>query len=438
MFRKSIFVLLLLSLFLTVGVASAQEEPIRIGLLLDKSGWLTLYGIESENGFKLGLLYAAGIDPAEYDSVDAALADVMIAGRPVEVIVKDYGSENPANDADNATAMAREAIESDGVEILYGTPNSGAAVAVQALIAPDNYNVLWLAGPAATPDLTGRTFNVNTFRVCRNTIQDALTYATIADQFGQKYVTLAVDTAFGKGTAAAFEAALGAKGVEFPRETIYVPSDTTDFTPYLQQVLDSGADSVLMIWAGAGGATLYQQAAELGVGEQMNIVGGTNSNDVIVASPLPENSVGYIVYQYTLPKTEANDWLTEKHIAAFNDVPDLFTECAFASAQAIYQALEQTEGDTSPEALIPVLEGMTFEGPKGTYTIRPEDHQALAPMYVIRYLGIEDVDLGNGTTMKLPQYELVGEASAEDIAPPCLAPEDRSSDAVTCTPPPAQ
>lgn len=437
MFRKSVFVLLLISLFLVVGMASAQDEPIRIGLLLDKSGWLTLYGIESENGFKLGLLYAAGIDPAEYDSVDAALAELTIAGRPVEVIVKDYGSENPASDADNATAMAREAIESEGVEILYGTPNSGAAVAVQALIAPDNYNVLWLAGPAALPDLTGANFNVNTFRVCRNTIQDALTYATIADQLGTKYITLAVDTAFGRGTAAAFEGALMAKGVEFPRETVYVPSDTTDFTPYLQQVLDSGAETVLMIWAGGGGATLYQQATELGVGESMNIVGGTNSNDVVVASPLPENSVGYIVYQYTLPKTEANDWLTEKHIAAYNDVPDLFTECAFASAQAAYLALTATEGDTLPEALIPALEGLSFDGPKGTYTIRAEDHQALAPMYVIRYLGIADVDLGNGTTMKLPQYELVNEASAEDIAPPCLAPEDRSSDTLACAVPPA-
>ncbi len=435
MFRKSVFVLLLISLFVVVGVASAQEEPIRIGLIVDKSGWQALYGFETENGFKLGLLYAAGIDPAEYDSVDAALADVTVAGRPVEVIVKDYGSETPANDADNATSMVRELIESEGVELLAGPSNSGAAVAIQALIAPSNYDVVWLAGPAALPDLTGPLFNVNTFRVCRNTLQDALTYATIADELGTKYITLAVDTAFGRGTAAAFEFALKAKGVEFPRETLYVPSDTTDFTPYLQQVLDSGAETVLMIWAGGGGATLYQQAAELGVGAAMNIVGGTNSNDVIVASPLPENSVGYIVYQYTLPKTEANDWLTEKHIAMYSDVPDLFTECAFASAQAAYLALEQTEGDTLPEAMIPALEGLSFEGPKGTYTIRAEDHQALAPMYVIRFLGIEEVDLGNGTTMKLPQYELVAEASAEAIAPPCLAPADRSSDAVTCAPP---
>lgn len=433
--RKILLLVVLLSLFLASTAWAQDGEPLKIGLLLDKSGWLTLYGIESENGFKLGLLYAAGIDPAEYSSLDAALAEVKVGGRPVEVIVKDYGSENPASDADNATAMARELIESEGIELLYGTPNSGAAVAVQALIAPNNYDLIWMAGPAATPDLTGRSFNVNTFRVCRHTFQDALTFATIADQFGSKYLTLAVDTAFGRGTAAAFQIALALKGVEFVQDPIYVPSDTTDFTPYLQQALDSGADSLLLIWAGAGSVTLYQQVAELGVGEKLNVVGGTNSNDVITAAPLPEGTIGYIVYQYTLPQTPANDWLTEKHIAVFKDVPDLFTECAFASAQALYLALTETNGDTSPEAMIPALEGLTFEGPKGTYFIRPEDHQALAPMYVIRFLGIEDVDLGGGTVLKLPQYELVAEASAEAIAPPCQAPAERSSATLTCTPP---
>lgn len=429
MFRKSVLALVIVIFTLTMmlGGAAAQEEPIRIGLLQDLSGWLAIYGVESVNGFQLGLLYAAGIDPTEYDSIAAALADVKVAGRPVELILADYGSADPATDADNATAKARELIESDLVDVIYGTPNSGAAVAVQALIAPDNYDVLWVAGPAAAPGLTGATFNVNTFRICRNTNQDALTFATIADQFGTKYITLAVDTAFGRGTAAAFEGALTAKGVEFVQGTVVVPSDTTDFTPYLQQTLDSGADTLLVVWAGGGAVTLYNQVAELGVGDKMNVVGGTNSNDIMAAAPLPEGTLGYIVYQYTLPNTEINDWLTEKHKAIFNDVPDLFTECAFASAQALYAALEATEGDASTEAMIPALEGLEFEGPKGTYYIRPEDHQTLAPMYVIKFLGISDE--------RLPLYELVAEATAEEIAPPCQAPADRSSDSLTCTPP---
>ena len=59
-------------------VSSAQTtEPLVIGLMVDQSGALTIYGYEEEYGFKLGLLYAAGVDPADYDNnMDKALAAV--------------------------------------------------------------------------------------------------------------------------------------------------------------------------------------------------------------------------------------------------------------------------------------------------------------------------------------------------------------------------
>lgn len=434
MFRKTQTVILLVVLLLALTMSAAQaQEPIKIGLLQDMSGWLQLYGVESVNGFELGLLYAAGIDPTEYDSIDAALAEVKVGDRPVELIIKDYGSADPATDADNASAKARELIESDGAEIIYGTPNSGAAIAVQSVIAPENADVLFMAGPSASPSITGANFNVNTFRVCRNTSQDALAFASVAEQFGSKYIILAVDTDFGRGSATALQATLGAKGIEFVQDPIYFPADTTDFTPYLQQVLDSGAEVLYPIGAGQVLILLNQQILEMGVPDKMAVVGGTNSNDAIVASPPIPDSVAYIVYNYTLPQTEINTWLTEKHIAMFNDVPDLFTECAFATAQAVYAALTATGGDALPSAMIPALEGLTFDGPKGSYVIRAEDHQVLVPLYVIRFKGIEDVDLGNGTTMKLPNYELIAEVSAEDTAPPCLAPAARSSETLTCS-----
>jgi branched-chain amino acid transport system substrate-binding protein len=431
MFRKAQLIMLFALLVLAFTFSGAQaQEPIRIGLLQDLSGWLTVYGIESVNGFELGLLYAAGIDPTEYDSIDAALADVTVAGRPIELIIKDYGSENPANDADNASAGARELIESEFVDIIYGTPNSGAAIALQGVIAPDNYNVLLMAGPSASPTITGANFNVNTFRVCRNTDQDALTLATQAAEVGGTWVQIAVDTDFGRATAESFQAA-NEGNVEFVRDTIYVPTDATDLTPFIQQILDSGAEVVNPIFAGDLTALWTQQAIELGLPDSVTIISGTNSNDFIVAAPPYVGTVAYIVYNYTLPQTEINDWLVEKHIAMFQDVPDLFTECAFASAQALYAGLEATEGDPFPEAMIPALEGLTFEGPKGTYAIRPEDHQALMPTYLIRFMGIEDVELAEGLTAPLPNYELVSEVLPENMPLPCRAP-GRSSETLTC------
>jgi branched-chain amino acid transport system substrate-binding protein len=404
MLRKLI---LFIVLTLVVGVSSAQEgETLRIGLLTDQTGALTLYGYELEYGFKLGLLYAAGIDPTEYESVDAALADVQIAGRPVEILVRDN-----AGDADTASNQARELLEQEGVELMVGAPSSGVTTGLQQVAL--DYDVLLFAAPGASPVITGANFNPNTFRVCRNGDQDALALASIAtENLGTSWVILAADYEFGRGLAASFERTLGEEGVEFVQETIYAPLETTDFTPYLQQVLDSGAEVLLPIWAGDTSVALFQQIAELGVSEQMNVVGAFNSNDIVaVSDPSTIGSVSWIVYHYTLPQTEANDWLVEKHQAMYDDVPDLFTECGFATAQAIFEGVTATNGSTATADLIPALEGLTFDGPKGTYYIRPGDHQALAPLYIARLTNLDDPEFRF--------YELVAEVSAFDAAPIC-------------------
>ena len=393
-----------------VGSISAQDgEPLVIGLLVDQSGPLTIYGVELENGFKLGLLYAAGVDPAEYASIDEALAAVTVAGRPVEVVVRDN-----ASDADTAASQARELIEQEGAEILVGAPSSGVMTGVQQ-VAVDS-DVILLAAPAASPAITGANFNENTFRICRNTFQDFLAFAPFATaELGTNFVILAIDNDFGRASATA-AGVLSSAGITFVQDPIFAPLETTDFTPYLQQVLNSGADAVLPIWAGDSSVTLFQQIDELGVGDQMAVVSAFNSNDIVATSdPSNIGNISWIVYHYSFPANPINDWLVETHVAAFDDVPDLFTECSFATAQALVASVEATSGDTLPDAMIPALEGLMFEGPKGTYAIRPSDHQALVPMYIARLVNLDDPDQNF--------YELLAEVPASEIIPPILLPE---------------
>jgi branched-chain amino acid transport system substrate-binding protein len=408
MLRKLVLLVTLVLMVVGFGIVAAQDsEPLVIGLLVDQSGPLTLYGFELEYGFKLGLLQAAGVNPADYgNDMDAALAAVTIAGRPVEVLVRDNAS-NP----DNAASQARELIEQGGAEILVGAPSSGVMTGVQQ-VALDS-DVILFAAPAASPAITGANFNVNTFRICRNTFQDFLAFAPYATkELGANFVILAVDNDFGRASAAA-AGVLASAGISFVSEPIYAPLETTDFTPYLQQVLDSGADAVLPIWAGDGSITLFQQIAELGVQDKMAVVAAFNSNDVVkAADPSTIGNISWIVYHYSFPQNDINQFLVDGYKAVYNDVPDLFSECSFATAQALAAAVTATNGDTLPESMIPVLEGMTFEGPKGTYAIRPSDHQALVPMYIARLANLDDPD------QKF--FDLLAEVPANQIVPPIL------------------
>jgi branched-chain amino acid transport system substrate-binding protein len=419
-----VFSLVLVSiLVLTVPTTSglARQDTLKIGILTDHSSALQAYGFEQTQGFELGLDYATG-------------GTMEVAGRPIEMVVRDN-----ANDIDTALEDARILIEEEGVEILQGTVSSTVTLNVMATAAENE--IVLMAGPAATPSITGEDFNEYTFRVCRNTFQDAFAVASYAvDVFGPNYIILAADAAFGIGTAAAFDYALGAVGATPVQDTLLVSYDTTDFTPALTEVLDSGADFSVFVWAGAGGVTLINQAFDLGVFDQMGLIQGTDTNYHVALGNLAiQDTVAYIVYHYTLPDNEINDWMVEQHIARYTppeayqdfypegfegEVPGLFTECGFASAQAIVYALEETGGDTDPAVLIPALEGLRFNGPKGEYYIRPEDHQALQPMYIIEVAT-------DAPEEPFAWFRLVREVSGEDSAPPCLAP-GRSSDDLAC------
>ena len=140
-------------------------------------------------------------------------------------------------------------------------------------------------------------------------------------------------------------AILGSAGINFVCDPIYAPLDTTDFTPYLQQVLNSGADAVLPIWAGDSTVTLFQQIGELGVGKTDGGRFGLQLQRHHGKASDPSNigNVSWIVYHYTFPNNPINDWLVEKYKAVYNDVPDLFSECSFATAQALVEAVEATE-----------------------------------------------------------------------------------------------
>lgn len=373
-------------------------EPLKIGVMSDLTGALALFGNEMWSGLQIGFDYATG-------------GTMTVAGRPVELIIRDDTSN-----VETGAAVARELIESEGVEILIG--NSSSAVAAQVQQIANENEVVYFAAPAASHDIVGKNWNPYTFRVCRDSAQDAPTVAKWAiENVGTSYLILAEDYAFGQATAAGFQATFGALGATFlTEEPIFAPSDTTDFTPYIQQVLSLEPDGLILIWASNTSAQiLFDQLTTQGVTGNIPFITGFSSNDLTkLLDAGTVGSVGLIVYHYTMPSTAENDYLTEQYLERFDTPPDLFSECGFATAQAVVAALEASMGETSGDTLIPALEGLTFNGPKGTYTIRAGDHQALAPMYVVRLLNIDDPDE--------KFFEKVAEVSAEESAPPCDAP----------------
>ncbi|NNJ11710.1 substrate-binding domain-containing protein [Chloroflexales bacterium ZM16-3] len=383
---------------------TASGDPIVVGMMTDASGLLAVYGPMLERGFTLGLDYATGGTNA-------------VAGHPIQVVTKDTAST-----PETGVSLAREAIEKDGATILVGVPSSPVALAISGVAAENK--IVYISTPAASPALTGANFNEYTFRAGRTSAQDALTMGSALLKTGTKFVQIAQDNAFGQGSAAAFYATVKGLGGTFVTNdddkgagTVFAPADTTDFTPYINQLLDSGAEVLIVTWSGTGFVPMFQQMQQLGVFDAMTVATGFGDNQTMAKGYADAiGSVGVSVYHYSLFDNEVNNWLVEQHKAKYNTPPDLFTESGFNAAVMLVRALEATGGDPTADGMIKALEGMTFDGPKGSYTVRAEDHVLLQPMTLVK--------LKNTTDPDFKFFDLVSAFTPEETAPPCAVPAE--------------
>ncbi len=384
-------------------------EPIKVGLITDASGALAIYGAHILRSFMLGMEYVAGAPGSAGEKFDLAAAQentFKVENCEIQVFVRDDGS-NPENTA----TIARELIDVQKVNVLIGTVSSGATATLQGIAFESKIPLI--VAPAAANDITGVNFNEYTFRTSRNNYQDAINECSYLIKEYKTFVQIAPDYAFGRGSAAAFRDACALQGGEFVAEDIFAPLDTTDFTTYMEQIANSGAESYIVSWAGGGFVPLMQAAKDQGVTETMAL--GATFIDNVLMPIWYGNAVGStsgIIYHYSAPKNAINDFLVANTQPRYGVNPDLFDADGMNAAIMLVEALKLSAGDASGAALVKVMEGMTFKGPKGTIYIRPEDHVAIQDMYILKLLNVTDI----GANF----YEYVETTRPE---PPCLLPE---------------
>ena len=384
-------------------------EPVRVGLITDASGALAIYGVHILRSFMLGMEYATGAAGSAGEKFDITQIQenvFNIDDCEIQVFVRDDGSN-----AENTATVARELIDVQKVNILVGTVSSGATATLQGIALESKIPLI--VAPAAANDITGVNFNEYTFRTSRNNYQDAMNECIALTKQYKNFVQIAPDYAFGRGSAAAFRDACSLSGATFVADDIFAPLDTTDFTPYMEQIANSGADAYIVTWAGSGFVSLMQAAADQGVTEKMSL--GATFIDNVLMPTFFANAVGTtagILYHYSAPNNPANDFLKAQDKARYGVMPDLFDADGMNAAILVVEAIKATNGDVNGDVLKAAMEGMTFEGPKGTVYIRPEDHVAIQDMYILKLANVTDPDANF--------YEYVDTSRPE---PPCLLPE---------------
>ena len=399
-----------LNMVFVVSNAQVSKQVIKIAFFQPRTApVLNFYGTWAIQGFHLGLEYATGDRKPENLKLLLNMQEAVYNlpdGR--KIIVKVFDTKGSPSEA---VVKAKEAIEEWKADILAGETFSSVAVTLASIAK--QYGKLYFVVPAAAASITqDPVFNKYVFRVARNVEQDALamTYYMVEVQGFKKFAFLAADYEFGWSYMEAMQSALS----RYPGTRIvsleWVPLTATDFKPYLLRINASNPDVLVLVWAGdfsliVRDMTALDMLGKIPLGSIMIDLYTTNyinfcvpgvqgslenltavTYDAYRASPSPlykilENMMKEEnIYPYDFLKGHSCKALDKLSSAR---VPDLWHPPAFATAQFIVEAIKAVP-DLNVDKMIAFLEGLTLETPMGTTTIRPEDHQALRPFYIVK------------------------------------------------------
>jgi branched-chain amino acid transport system substrate-binding protein len=354
-------------------LAAAAEEPVRIGLILPMSGPFASTGKEIET--------AVRVFQKKYGE--------SVAGRKVEVILKDDGGLQP----DVTKRLAQELVTKDRVQVLAGfglTPLAMAAapIATQAKVPM----IVMAAATSVIP--TKSPYIVRTGFTLPQVTAPLADWVTAHKELKiGTAVTLVSDYGPGLDAERVFVSRFAAGGGKVI-ESLRAPLQNPDFAPFLQRIKDAKPDAVFIFVPSGVGTSVMKQFAERGLaqaGIRLIATGDlTDDNEM--------ENIG----------AAARGVLTSFHYSAAHDSPDnkaYVAEMAktgglranfhsvggYDGMHLIYEALKKTGGDSNGDALLAAMKGMSWMSVRGPVSIDPDTRDIVQNVYLRRVENVKGV-----------------------------------------------
>jgi branched-chain amino acid transport system substrate-binding protein len=367
--RRAHFVPALALLCLTTATASA--DVIKVGVIGTMSGPYALFG----KNFKMG--------------IDAWVAEHgnKVGSHEVEFIYRDEESPNPAK----SKALAQELIVKDKVDYLAGVYFTPDAMAIAPLLE-ESRTPLVVMNAATSAIVEKSPYIVRTsFTMWQNTVPAA----KVAIKNGSKKVAIAVSD-YGPGVDAetAFKKTFEGDGGTVV-EAIRIPLATTDFSPIMQRIKDSGADTIFTFLP-SGPPTLGFVKAYLDNGLKAAGVKLMSTGDVVTEPDLPnigDAGIGILsTYHYSVSHASPENaafLATIKKDGGNLDEVTMTAVAAYDGARLIYKMIEATDGVRDPAKAIEAVKGMAWVSPRGPVSIDPDTRHIRQNVYL---RSVEKVD----------------------------------------------
>ncbi len=384
--------LLVTTLFLLP--APAQARDIKVGIIDCYSGPPAVYGKDALNGFKLAL---------------KEINKKGVLGGKIKWTKRDTKFK-----VDLALNMAKELVMREKVDVIVGTINSGAAMAVSEAIAKKE-KVPFIVWISKSERITGEKGHRYVFSAGENTAMAGKAGGVaLAKKPYIKYWIAGDDYEYGHAIAeAAWRNLKGLKpDVELIGQSWWKPGEP-DLTPYITSILAAKPDAVIFCTGGRSMTNILKAVKATGMAQKVPIWIHT-ATDHAVLKPLgaeaPEGVMGTMDYHFYYPDTQANKDFVKKFEAAYGHPPGFPAFHGYITACFIAEAFKKA-GSLDKEKFIDALEGLKIESPVGQVEMRACDHQVVLPIF----LGITKKEVGKNFVIATNLVTLPG----DEVMPTC-------------------
>lgn len=345
--------------FLMSSFGSAQEKPIKLGVMFIMSGPMGGYGKHGMQAVQLAL--------------DEINSQGGILGRKVEALFEDTKLQAP-----RGAEIAKKFILEDKVDFIIGPTSSGVAVAVSK-VATEHKKILVLT-QAAADSLTGDQFSRYQFATLSNAMMHSRAGAYyVASKPYKRWMCIGPNYNYGWDSWAQFKAKLKElrPDVEFIGE-LWPKLMEKDFTPFIQKILEAKPEAVWSPLWGMDAVNFIKQGLPLGLFEKIKFAfpdGAALETLMPLGKDMPNGIYVAARYFFLTPDTEKNRQFVKTYMERFKDYPDYMAVETYAGVYFIKAAIERA-GTLDTEKLIDAIEKepLAWETPEGWKIMRKEDH----------------------------------------------------------------
>lgn len=341
------------------GVARAQSDTVKIGVILPMTGQQASTGRQIDAAIKLFM----------------AQNGAKVAGKKLEVLIKD-----DAGIPDTTRRLAQELVVNDKVAVIAGFGLTPCALAAAPIATQSKTPLVVMA--AGTSSITEASPFIT--RTSVTLPQVAVGMAEWSNKNGiKKVMTLVAD--YGPGIdAEKFYADRVTLNGGTVVEKLRTPLRSPDFAPMLQKVRDAKPDALFVFLPSGQGAQFMKQFAERGLDKSgIRLIGTGEITDDDQIADIGDVALGIVTaHHYSAAHPSA---MNKKYVADFQAMhkfrPNFMSVGGWDGMRLITKALEATKG-AGGEALINAMKGQIWESPRGPVYIDAQTREIVLDMYI--------------------------------------------------------